>query len=267
MGDFIWLIVIATSIWVLIDAKTISVSKGKIDGLGNMGPWGWFFSCLFIWILAFPFYIAKRPVFKKASDFSGTIKSGKSLIEVIAYVMIGLCLFGFVLGVTSAFKDNKNETKEKADYKNISLDSQEENLKSSPIGRVEIVDGKCQASSHTAMGEIGEDLTKRKFQFLCNNAIITFFSDASDHIMITFLDKKSQNGNSLAFAGRVEQDGIIMNIDKAYFKPGKATEISEGWCKFFFKGQNMSSIVCGAKVDENGYRTTAIITFDAALKN
>jgi len=77
MGNLIWIIVIGTSIWVLIDAKTIGVKKGQIEGLGNLGPWGWFFACLLLWIIGFPFYLAKRGELKRinsrtAAD-SGTI--------------------------------------------------------------------------------------------------------------------------------------------------------------------------------------------------
>lgn len=63
--NIITIIVIATSIWVLIDAQTIGVKKGQIQGMGNMGPISWFLACLLIWIVAFPFYLAKRGEFKR----------------------------------------------------------------------------------------------------------------------------------------------------------------------------------------------------------
>ena len=65
MGDFFWIVVLATSIWVLVDAKTIGVKKGQIEGMGNLGPWSWFFVCLLLWIVGFPFYLAKRPEYKR----------------------------------------------------------------------------------------------------------------------------------------------------------------------------------------------------------
>ena len=65
MGDIILLLVVGTSIWVGVDAKTIGVKKGQIEGMGNMGPLGWFFVCLLFWIVGFPFYLAKRGEFKK----------------------------------------------------------------------------------------------------------------------------------------------------------------------------------------------------------
>ncbi len=33
--------------------------------MGNMGPISWFLACLLIWIVAFPFYLAKRGEFKR----------------------------------------------------------------------------------------------------------------------------------------------------------------------------------------------------------
>lgn len=63
--DFWWILVIGTSIWVLIDAKTIGVKKGQIQGMGNLGPMGWFFICLLLWIVGFPFYLVKRSEYKR----------------------------------------------------------------------------------------------------------------------------------------------------------------------------------------------------------
>lgn len=65
MDVVIMIMVIATSIWVLVDAKTIGVKKGQIKGLANMGPVGWFLVCLLLWIVGFPVYLAKRGEFKK----------------------------------------------------------------------------------------------------------------------------------------------------------------------------------------------------------
>lgn len=67
MADLLLIVVVVTSIWVLIDAKTIGVKKGQVRGMGNIGPWGWFFVCLLLWIIGFPFYLAKRPEFKRVN--------------------------------------------------------------------------------------------------------------------------------------------------------------------------------------------------------
>jgi hypothetical protein len=109
MGLF-WIIVIATSIWVLIDAKTIGVKKGQIQGMGNLGPSGWFFACLLLWIIGFPFYLAKRSEFKRinsappqerqnvAAAESAQIKGAISVIGWVGIIFFGgialLLLFG-----------------------------------------------------------------------------------------------------------------------------------------------------------------------------
>lgn len=96
----IWIIVIATSVWVLVDAKTIGVKKGQIQGMGNMGPWGWFFVCLMLWIIGFPFYLAKRPEFKRINSGlsqgnrivmveSPQAKTGLSIIHWVGIIVFG----------------------------------------------------------------------------------------------------------------------------------------------------------------------------------
>ena len=68
MEALIFLVIIGSSIWVLIDAKSIGVKKGQIGGVGNLGPWGWFFICLLLWIIGFPFYLAKRSEYKRINS-------------------------------------------------------------------------------------------------------------------------------------------------------------------------------------------------------
>jgi 8-oxo-dGTP pyrophosphatase MutT (NUDIX family) len=67
-GLVVWFLIIGSSIWVVVDAKSIGVKRGQIKGLGNMGPWGWFFACLLLWILGFPLYLTKRNQFKRINS-------------------------------------------------------------------------------------------------------------------------------------------------------------------------------------------------------
>jgi hypothetical protein len=63
------LVVLPTSLWVLVDATTLKVKKGKLGGgVFDMGVAGWFFSCLLLWIVAFPGYLAKRGEYKRLKD-------------------------------------------------------------------------------------------------------------------------------------------------------------------------------------------------------
>jgi|SRR5580704_4103315 hypothetical protein len=60
-----FVIVVGTSVGVLIDALTLGVRKGMIKGFFDMGPAGWFFSNLGLWIVAFPAYLVKRDEYKR----------------------------------------------------------------------------------------------------------------------------------------------------------------------------------------------------------
>jgi hypothetical protein len=66
--EIIWLVVIGTAIWVYFDAKSIGVKKGQVTGLANMGPGGWFFVTLLLWIIGFPAWLAMRGKFKKINQ-------------------------------------------------------------------------------------------------------------------------------------------------------------------------------------------------------
>jgi len=68
MFAIVLILVIATSIWVFIDAKKIGVKKGQIEGIFNMSPLGWFIVCLGFWIIAFPSYVAKRGEYKRINN-------------------------------------------------------------------------------------------------------------------------------------------------------------------------------------------------------
>ena len=64
---FVW-IVIGTSIWMAFDAKQIGYDKKDVKGFAGMGPAGWFFAGLLLWIVAFPLYLASRNKLKAAAS-------------------------------------------------------------------------------------------------------------------------------------------------------------------------------------------------------
>jgi len=70
MDTIILLVILGTSIWVFFDARAIGVKKGLIKGMADMGPWGWFFVTLLLWIIGFPAYLAMRGKYKKISEQS-----------------------------------------------------------------------------------------------------------------------------------------------------------------------------------------------------
>lgn len=65
------LVVLGTSVWVLVDARRRGMTKGKVKGFFNMGPAGWFLSCLLLWIVAFPAYLVKRRTYGQVAAADG----------------------------------------------------------------------------------------------------------------------------------------------------------------------------------------------------
>ena len=63
-----FMIILGTSIWVYFDAKSIGVKKGQLKGLADMGPVGWFFVSLGLWIVGFPAYLATRGKYKRLNQ-------------------------------------------------------------------------------------------------------------------------------------------------------------------------------------------------------
>ena len=69
MGTLIfWIVVIGTSIWMAFDAKQIGYDKKDVKGFAGMGPVGWFFGGLLLWIVVFPLYLASRSKLKAAAS-------------------------------------------------------------------------------------------------------------------------------------------------------------------------------------------------------
>lgn len=68
MDQLILIVIVATSIWVFVDAKSIGAKKGLQKGLFDLGPFGWFTTTLLLWIVGFPVYLAKRNDIKKLAS-------------------------------------------------------------------------------------------------------------------------------------------------------------------------------------------------------
>lgn len=60
--------VLASAIWMGVDASALGYDKRDIRGLAAIGPAGWFFCGLFFWIVAFPLYLIKRESLKAAGE-------------------------------------------------------------------------------------------------------------------------------------------------------------------------------------------------------
>ena len=61
-----WGSVIASSIGVYYDAKSLGVRRGLMPGsMFDMNPAGWAWGCGLLWIIVFPAYLATRPSYEK----------------------------------------------------------------------------------------------------------------------------------------------------------------------------------------------------------
>ena len=134
------------------------------------------------------------------------------------------------------------------------------------VSNIQIVNGTCDSKSNTAEGPLGSDLTKQQSRFYCDSAVFTFFDDYPGHVLIDFSQKVSQHSPILGFAGRIEarqpgDAGTMMQVKSVYLGTGEATTVSDGWCTFFSKNKQVSSIFCNAIVDETRRRTAAAVMF------
>lgn len=108
-------IIVGSSIWVLIDARSIGVKKGQISGLGNMGPAGWFFACLLLWIVGFPMYLAKRPELKRVNQRSGGSVAATVIGVALISVLIGIIGLSFTGDIRMPTEDLQNVVRKSID--------------------------------------------------------------------------------------------------------------------------------------------------------
>lgn len=57
LNFLLFVFIVGSCFWVWIDARRLKVDE----------PFGWFLMTVFLWIFAFPFYLYKRPGFKRAA--------------------------------------------------------------------------------------------------------------------------------------------------------------------------------------------------------
>ena len=62
------LMVLASTLWMYLDSRKLRYDKRDITGLAAMSPGGWLVAGLFLWILAFPLYLASRGKLRAAGQ-------------------------------------------------------------------------------------------------------------------------------------------------------------------------------------------------------
>jgi len=60
MFDVVFVVVVVSSIWVGLDARSKRIPIDKKPYSLNNGALAWFLTCLLLWIFGFPYYLVKR---------------------------------------------------------------------------------------------------------------------------------------------------------------------------------------------------------------
>ena len=68
MEKLVVLIVLGSTLWMYLDSRKLRYDKRDITGLAAMSPAGWLVAGLFLWILAFPLYLASRGKLRAAGE-------------------------------------------------------------------------------------------------------------------------------------------------------------------------------------------------------
>lgn len=66
MTGLIFVTVLATSIWVAVDASNLGAPRDRNLGVAGSSPLAWGLACIVMWIVFFPLYLAKRPRIRAA---------------------------------------------------------------------------------------------------------------------------------------------------------------------------------------------------------
>lgn len=67
VGLVVLAVVVLSALAVYADARRLKIGKTGQGGLGDMSPVGWAAATLFLWVVAFPYYLVKRNALKEAA--------------------------------------------------------------------------------------------------------------------------------------------------------------------------------------------------------
>jgi len=122
------LAVLFTSIWVFFDARKLGFKKDpSLKSFKNMGPTGWAFGSLLLWIAIFPLYLIERQKHLKSSGVRGL-----SLLSLGATMVVAVLFGGFSSG-GKTFDASGDDPLKQLDE----IASEFEKSESSPVGEIE----------------------------------------------------------------------------------------------------------------------------------
>jgi len=59
ISNLVWLVLIGSTVWVGVDVYNLRKRLGG-QKIAGMGAFAWVLCCILMWIVAFPYYLAKR---------------------------------------------------------------------------------------------------------------------------------------------------------------------------------------------------------------
>jgi len=81
MWEFLIVIILGTSTWVAYDSHMYQVAIDKKSYAVNNGAGAWFFSCILLWPVTFPYYLVRRSSALKAREAEAA-KNRKPLLDI-----------------------------------------------------------------------------------------------------------------------------------------------------------------------------------------
>jgi len=126
------------------------------------------------------------------------------------------------------------------------------------------VNGWCGTESHTVDGEPDGDLTMGHIPFQCDTATIYFLDGQSDHLLVKFSDSLRPDGWVLEYSGFLHHDGQMLDVTSFYYRQASnPIPVSDSTCKFFFDGDHIKGIFCGANFSTRSRKSVGVVAFNA----
>lgn len=130
-----------------------------------------------------------------------------------------------------------------------------------------VLEGSCTEQTHIAEGPRDADLTQHQSRYFCDSVVISV-NQRTGTVMFQFADKRSNHQRPIGFAGVMNENNML-TVERVYIEPGVAIAPNEGYCRLFFPDgasqgglSKISSVVCGAQIDEQDRRIVPVIAFE-----
>jgi curved DNA-binding protein CbpA len=129
-----------------------------------------------------------------------------------------------------------------------------------------LIDGKCATDSHVAEGPADGDLSSGRTPFSCDVLAVSV-DKGSGEVLLVFGSRRGGSAPSIGFDGGLDELNTL-TVDRVVIGLNEPATPEEGFCRLFFVGNasrgslnDLTSVVCGARIVENGRATVPNVTF------